>query len=101
MGFKRRIATTGKLTIPEGARKEAELIYLHKIVSDVEKHSIPSSLVVNLVQTPSKYVQAFRHAMAKERCLNCGNRWFRRYVFNDGDFCHISRWHFLTHAIDI
>ena len=66
MGFKRRTATTGKLAIPQGARKEAELIYLHEIVSVVEKHSIPSSLVVNLDQTPSKYVQASRHTMAKK-----------------------------------
>ena len=64
MGFKRRTATTGKLAIPEGARKEAELIYLHKIVSVVEKQSIPSSL--NLDQTPSKYVQASHHTMAKK-----------------------------------
>ena len=66
MGFKRRTATLGKLTIPEGARKEAELIYLHEIVSVVEKHSIPSSLAVNFDQTPSKYVQASRHTMAKK-----------------------------------
>ena len=57
MGFKRRTATTGKLAIPEGARKEAVLIYLHKIVSVVEKHRD---------QTPSKYVQASRHTMPKK-----------------------------------
>ena len=66
MGFKRRTATTGKLVIPEGARKEAEFIYLHEIVSIVEKHSNPPSVVVNLDQTPSKYVQASRHTMAKK-----------------------------------
>ena len=66
MGFKSRTATTGKLAIPEDARKEAELIYLQEILSVVEKHSIPSSLVVNLDQTPSKYVQASHHTMAKK-----------------------------------
>ena len=66
MGFKRHTATTGKLVIPEGARKEAEFIYLHEIVSIVEKHSIPPSMVVNLDQTSSKYVQASRHTMAKK-----------------------------------
>ena len=66
MGFKRRTATTGKLAIPEGARKEAELIYLHEFVSVVEKHSIPSSLVINLDQTPSKYVQISHHTMARK-----------------------------------
>ena len=32
----------------------------------VEKHSIPSSLVVNLDQIPSKYVEVSRHTMAKK-----------------------------------
>ena len=66
MGFKRCTATIGKLAILEGARKEAKLIYLHEIVSVFEKHSIPPSLVVNLDQTPSKYVQASHHTMAKK-----------------------------------
>ena len=36
MGFPRRMKTTGKVEIPEGARKEAELMYLHNIVAIVE-----------------------------------------------------------------
>lgn len=39
MGFRRRMKTTGKVEIPEGARKEAELLYLHSIVSVAERHS--------------------------------------------------------------
>lgn len=65
MGFKKRAATTGKVTIPEGARKEAELVYLHDIVNKIEMHEIPAELVFNLDQTPSKYVQASRYTMEK------------------------------------
>ena len=66
MGFKRRMRTTGKVEIPEGARKEAELLYLHDIVSIVEKHNIPSHLVMNLDQTSLKYVPAMNHTMEKK-----------------------------------
>ena len=38
MGFVRRIKTTGKVHIPVGAQKEAELKFLHQIVNQVEKY---------------------------------------------------------------
>ena len=41
MGFTRRMKTTGKVEIPEGAKQEAELLYLHNIVTLVEEHIIP------------------------------------------------------------
>ena len=65
MGFRRRMKTTGKVEIPEGAKKEAEFLYLHKITSLIEKFKIPDSLVLNLDQTPLKYVPAMNHTMAK------------------------------------
>ena len=40
MGFTRRMKTTGKVEIPEGAKQEAELLYLHNIVTLVEEHNI-------------------------------------------------------------
>ena len=46
MGFKKRMRTTGKVEIPEGARKEAELLYLHNTVTIVEKYGIPHSLIM-------------------------------------------------------
>ena len=48
--------TTGKVEILEGARKEAELLYLHNILPIVEKYEIPHSLIINLDQTPLKYI---------------------------------------------
>ena len=32
MGFVRRMETTGKVEIPEAAKKEAELMFLHDII---------------------------------------------------------------------
>ena len=61
MGFKKPMRTTGKFEIPEGARKEAELLYLHNIVIIVEKYEIPHSLIMNLDQTPLKYIPAVNH----------------------------------------
>ena len=65
MGFRRRMKTTGKVDILEGARKEAEFLYLHSITSLIERFEIPNSLVLNLDQTPLKYVPAMNHTMTK------------------------------------
>ena len=62
MGFKKRMRTTGKVQISEGARKEAELLHLHDIVSIVEKHDIPA----NLGQISLKCVPAMNHTMTKK-----------------------------------
>ena len=66
MEFKRRIRTTEKAEIPEGARKEVELLYLHGIVSIVGKSNIPSHFVMNLDQTSSIHVPAMNRTMAKK-----------------------------------
>ena len=56
MGYSRRKATTAKLELPPGTRKEVELVFYHQIVEKVEKHNIPESLTLNFDQTPLKYV---------------------------------------------
>ena len=58
MAFKKRVRTMSKVEIPEGARKEAELLYLHNIVTIVEKYQIPHSLIMDLDQTPLNYIPA-------------------------------------------
>ena len=57
MNFAKRKKKSSKVDIPDGARKEIEFLYLHDIVSKVDKYDIPSALVVNIDQTPLKYVQ--------------------------------------------
>ena len=66
MGFTRRMKTTGKVEIPEGAKQEVELLYLHNIVTLVEEHNIPQNLILNLDQTSLKYVPASHNTMAKK-----------------------------------
>ena len=66
MGLARRMKTTGKVEIPEGARKEAELMYLHNIVTIAEENKTPKNLIMNLDQTPLKYVPVSHHTMAKK-----------------------------------
>ena len=39
--------TIGKVKIPVGAQKEAELKFIHQIVNNAEKHQILSSLTIN------------------------------------------------------
>ena len=48
--------TSSKVTIPDGARKEIEFLFQHQIVSAIEEHDIPCSMIINIDQTPLKYV---------------------------------------------
>ena len=64
MNFVKQRKTLSKMDIPDGAGKEIEFLYLHNIVSKVEKYDIPSALVVNIDQTPLKYVLVSNETMA-------------------------------------
>ena len=66
MGFVKRACTTSRPDIPAGARKEAELIFHHQITTLKEKHQIPSSLIINIDQTPSKYAPVSSRTMAEK-----------------------------------
>ena len=66
MGFVRRRGTTAKLEIPDGASKEAQLLFTHDIVPKVDKYNIPDSLIINIDQTPTKYVPVSRSTLAKK-----------------------------------
>ena len=72
LGFRRRIATTGKVEVPEGARKEAGLQHHFRIVNIIEKHNIAKSLVLNSDQTPSKYVTVGLTTMAPKNSTRVG-----------------------------
>ena len=64
MGFVRRLGTTGKIPIPDSLKKELEKSYLHGIVKKIEDNDISQSLVLNLDQTPSKYIPVLNKTMA-------------------------------------
>ena len=65
MGYVRRLATTGKVEILEKLRAEIETVYLYGIVQKISEHKIPSSMVINLDQTPSKFVPGCNKTLAK------------------------------------
>ena len=64
--------TTGKIEIPDGAKKEAQLLYLHDIVSPVDDHNFPDSLILNLDQTKLKYIPSANHTLAKKGSKSMG-----------------------------
>ena len=66
MGFVRRRGTTAKLKIPDGAFKEVQLLFTHDVVSQVGKYNIPDFLIINVDQTPTKYVPVSRSTLAKK-----------------------------------
>ena len=66
LAFVPRMKTKGKVCIPVGAQKEAELKFLHQIVNYVEKYRIPCFLIINFDQTPLKYVEVSSMTMKKE-----------------------------------
>ena len=75
MGFVKRISTTSKGDIPDGARQEWELLHLHEVVSLVEELSMPSNLLLNLDQTTFKYMPAaFKMLLQVSRTFFCKYR---------------------------
>ena len=63
---------TGKIEIPDGSKKEAQLLYLHNIVSLVDDHNVPDSLILNLDQTKLKYIPSANHTLAKKGSKSIG-----------------------------
>ena len=64
MNFVKRRKTSSKVDIPDKARKEIEFLFLHEIVTKVEKHNIPPELILNIDQTPLKYVSVDNETLA-------------------------------------
>ena len=72
MAFKKRMKTTGRIEIPDGAKKEAQLLCLHDIVSLVDEHNIPDSLILNLDQTKLRYIPSANHTLVKKGSKSIG-----------------------------
>ena len=70
MNFVKRRKTSSNVDIPEGDRKEIEYLLLHDIVSKEEEYNIPSSLIVNIDQTPIKYVPVGNESLAEKGVKN-------------------------------
>ena len=70
MDFVKRRKTSSNVDIPEGACKEIEYPFPHDIVSKVEEYNIPTSLIVNIDQTPIKYVPVGSEFLAEKGVKN-------------------------------
>ena len=95
MGFVRRRGTTAKLEIPDGAFKEAQLLFTHDIVSKVDKYNIPDSLIINIDQTPTKYVPVRRSTLPKKNSKAVAIKG------NSDNYCHFPyylQWKVFTDA---
>ena len=68
MGYVQRLATTGKVEISEKLKAEIETVYLYGIVRKINEHKIPSSMIINLDRTPSKFVPSCNKTLAKKGC---------------------------------
>ena len=68
MGYVQRLATTGKVEISEKLKAEMETVYLYGTVQTINEHKIPSSMVINLDKTPSKFVPGCNKTLAKKGC---------------------------------
>ena len=66
MSFMKRAATTGKQGIPEGAKKQAEILFLHQIVDLVEENNILPSLIMNFDQATLKYAPVTGQTLAEK-----------------------------------
>ena len=64
MGYVRRAKTTSKVQIPKAVQNEAELIFQHEIAKIVEAHQIPNCMILNLDQTPSKFIPSSNTTLA-------------------------------------
>ena len=85
MGFKKRRKTSLAVDKPDFARKEIKYLFIHDIVDTVERYKILLSLILNLDQTPLKYVPVGNETIAlsgtksvtiegsyDKRCINRG-----------------------------
>lgn len=62
------MVTTAKAPIPGKTPKEIELVFMHKIVQEIEKkYEILHSLIINSNQTPYKYGLVARYRLAEKR----------------------------------
>ena len=60
------LKTTGKVEILEKLKAEIETVYLYGIVQKINERKIPSSMIINLDQTPSKFVPGCSKILIKK-----------------------------------
>ena len=66
MNYSQRMATTSRPTITKSIWEEVRLKFLHAIVNICIEYQVPDELVINIDQTPSKYVATGKVTMAEK-----------------------------------
>ena len=66
MSFVRRVATTGTVEISEKLKAEIEAVYLYGIMQKINGRKIPSSIIISLDQTSSKFVPGCNKTLLKK-----------------------------------
>ena len=66
MKLSRRVSTTSRPIITRALWEEISTQYLHDIAFLTVSHKIPDELILNLDQTPSKFVAASKVTMAEQ-----------------------------------
>ena len=85
-------------------KKEVELKFMQKIMNQVEKYQIPSSLVINLDQTPSKYIQVSSNTIEKKKKMShkCSDIWhWWQEIYHSNTFHKFRRKSYKWYATDI
>ena len=71
-GFCKKATTTERPDIPEGAKKEAEILFLHQINDLVEENNILPAFIMNFDQTPLKYAPVTSQTLAEKGSKHVG-----------------------------
>ena len=76
MGYVRRMKTSSKVKIPDCAKRTTEFLFHHEVVTTIEKRhetvttiekrNIPGSMIINIDQTPLKYVPTSNLTLAEK-----------------------------------
>ena len=92
--------TTDKIEIPDGAKKEVQLLYLHDTVSLVDDHNVPDSLILNLDQTKLRNTLSTNQTLVKKDSKSIGIAGSDDKRCSTGTFSLIKR-RFFTNATHI
>ena len=101
MEYIRRMKTSSEDKVPGGARREIEFQFHDEIVTMIEKHNIPGSMIINIDQTPLKYVPTSNFTLAEKGAtsVTMEGRSDKRCI--TGTFSITFRNEFLTNAANL
>ena len=66
MGYVRRMKTSSKVKVPDGARHEIKFLFHYEIVTRIKERNIPGPMIININQTPLKYVPTSIFTLAEK-----------------------------------